>query len=1027
MALEAPKIDPRTAADVVAEVETSLEELTPWRRPAGGAIDAGGALARIFARFAELVIARLNRVPDKSFLAFLDLIGARLEPPQPARVPLTFRLVAGSPADALVPAGTRVAAQALEGEAEPPVFETERGLVVTRTRLAALATREPARDLWSDHGAFVDGAAEGAFAPFQGAEPMAHRLYVGHRALLALPGVKTVTVRFPTETFDDPWPEKTAWEAWNGASWQELAMTVTGGEFIDGRLVWRVILEDVPPLPVAGVAEALGESHEAAAVSLTGPASAWLRGRWTEPLPPGAAATAPRIDEVIVAVEVARPEGPPAAGFSDQTALDLTRDFLPFGGEPRVGSAFYLDGDEVFAQPGARVRLAVTLSEIYFNSDGVVLPPNASNTPDPPLRLVWEFWDGADWAVLGESGFGADETRNDTYQFIDGTGGLTAVVAPPRFVQFVCPPTVAAREVNGETRKWLRVRIAQGHYGVGPRYVADGSNGFRLELGDLRPPSVARLRISWTYHSLDIAAQQGYTPEQVFTENDFVLTPRSATEPFTPFVPTSEANPALYLGFARPGESAGFGNRAATLYFGVPGKLYEAAQEDGADDAEAAAEWEYWNGAEWKLLGARDETAAFSRRGLVTFIGPPDLAAAAHLGRVAFWLRARLVRGDAAAARLARVLTNTTWASHAETVADEVLGSGRGEPDQVFHATRVPVLPGQELEVREIEAPTAAELAAIAAEEGADAVAGEPGGGVRVRWHEVPDFHTSGPRSRHYVLDRLTGEARFGDGRHGLVPPAGRGNVRLARYRTGGGTAGNRAAGAVAQLKGSVPYVEGVANPEPAAGGAAAESLAALQLRGPTALRHRDRAVALADFEDLARQASTQVARAHALPAPVADPGTVGLVIVPRGDEPRPVPSLELLGRVRDYVEARLQPTVGLFLAGPDWLRLSVRAEVVPERPEGAADVRAAVLERLTAFLHPLTGGFDGGGWAFGRQPRRSDFYALIEKTPGVDHVRLLTVTEEPDEGGARPDRFLVYSGEHEIALIGSTDEEATP
>jgi hypothetical protein len=98
---------------------------------------------------------------------------------------------------------------------------------------------------------------------------------------------------------------------------------------------------------------------------------------------------------------------------------------------------------------------------------------------------------------------------------------------------------------------------------------------------------------------------------------------------------------------------------------------------------------------------------------------------------------------------------------------------------------------------------------------------------------------------------------------------------------------------------------------------------------------------------------------------------------------------------------------------------VSVAAEIVPVSPEQATDVQTAVMERLRAFLHPLTGGLDSTGWDFGRQPHRSDLFALAEGTAGVDHIRRLVVTAVADEGNARPDRFLVYSGDHQIVMVG--------
>ncbi len=121
-----------------------------------------------------------------------------------------------------------------------------------------------------------------------------------------------------------------------------------------------------------------------------------------------------------------------------------------------------------------------------------------------------------------------------------------------------------------------------------------------------------------------------------------------------------------------------------------------------------------------------------------------------------------------------------------------------------------------------------------------------------MRWHEVADFYGSGPRSRHYVLDHLTGEMRFGDGLNGLIPPAGIGNIRLGALSNRRGKAGNRPAGTIVQLKTTVPYVDKVTNTEAAAGGADAETLDSLLERAPRTLRHGNRAVTVEDYEDLA-------------------------------------------------------------------------------------------------------------------------------------------------------------------------------
>jgi predicted phage baseplate assembly protein len=414
---------------------------------------------------------------------------------------------------------------------------------------------------------------------------------------------------------------------------------------------------------------------------------------------------------------------------------------------------------------------------------------------------------------------------------------------------------------------------------------------------------------------------------------------------------------------------------------------------------------------------------------MVHFIGPQDFRASSEFGMTAFWLRVRWIRGAwSIRPLLKRVLTNTVWAEHTVTLTGEVLGASNGEPNQTFQITRTPLLAGQVLEVKEPEQPSALEREPLLLEEGDDAVRVETDEGgtitaVWVRWHQVADFYQSGPRSRHYVVDRITGHVRFGDGKRGMIPPIGRSNIRMASYQTGGGLSGNRNIGTVVQLKSTIPFVGSVTNWEPAGGGAPRETLDSVKRRGPKVLRHRDRAVAIADYEDLAFEASTNVARAKGIPADsAANAGQTGLIIVPNSTEAKPIPSMELLQRVEDYIRDRLSPTVDLWVVGPDWLEVSVYVEVVPTSVEKATGVKAAVLSTLASFLHPLTGGLNGEGWSFGRKPYRSDLYASIENIDTVDHVRRLIVEES---GEVEAERFLVFSGTHEVEVVSNTQSRS--
>src|ERR1041384_173243 len=162
--LPAPLIDTRTSDDVVRQLLQLLRSYSGEKSELQQGIfsleqGANRALIEIFGRFAELIIERLNQVPNKNLLAFLDLIGASLLPPQPARVPLTFSLANGSTVDGVVPARTQVAAVNDEGETAPVVYETDAELVVTAAQLVSLFVRRPDRDSYADNSMLINAIA----------------------------------------------------------------------------------------------------------------------------------------------------------------------------------------------------------------------------------------------------------------------------------------------------------------------------------------------------------------------------------------------------------------------------------------------------------------------------------------------------------------------------------------------------------------------------------------------------------------------------------------------------------------------------------------------------------------------------------------------------------------------------------------------------------------------------------------------------------------------------------------------------
>ena len=142
----------------------------------------------------------------------------------------------------------------------------------------------------------------------------------------------------------------------------------------------------------------------------------------------------------------------------------------------------------------------------------------------------------------------------------------------------------------------------------------------------------------------------------------------------------------------------------------------------------------------------------------------------------------------------------------------------------------------------------------------------------------------------------------------------------------------------------------------------------------------------------------------------------ISLIIVPRSTDIRPRPDMDLFDRVRSYLNDSRQLTADLVLVGPEYVRVDVDCEIAVSDPGVAAEVEPAAKEALDRYLHPVTGGPRGKGWDFGREPKRSDFFGLLEDIPRVGHIRELRVSLIPDRPGSeKTGRFLICAGNHKV------------
>jgi predicted phage baseplate assembly protein len=135
--IQPPNLDDRTWQDLVNEAVALIPSHAPqWTDYSTS--DLGITLIELFAWLVEGLTYRLNQVPDKNYIAFLNLLGITREPAVPAHVFLTFMAqppAAGQPATPVtVPKGTKAQTQGTETQS-PIIFETDADLNVLPTNL----------------------------------------------------------------------------------------------------------------------------------------------------------------------------------------------------------------------------------------------------------------------------------------------------------------------------------------------------------------------------------------------------------------------------------------------------------------------------------------------------------------------------------------------------------------------------------------------------------------------------------------------------------------------------------------------------------------------------------------------------------------------------------------------------------------------------------------------------------------------------------------------------------------------------
>jgi predicted phage baseplate assembly protein len=261
MALPVPNLDDRRFQDLVDDAKRLVQRRCPeWTDH--NVSDPGVTLIETFAYMTDQLLFRLNQVPDRMYVKFLEMIGLRLLPATPAKAPVTFWLSAPAVASVGITAGTVVATPRTDSE-DSLIYNTRDDLTIIPCTLQDVATL-------ADGETTPEFRTEGlkmatAFRAFSEVPVVGETMLVGlsdpvPRCVIRL----DVGARVEGVGVHPDYPPL-GWDAWTGSDWEPCL--VSSDSTLALNAAGRVIVH-VPP------------GHEASIIE--GVRAGWLRARVIE-------------------------------------------------------------------------------------------------------------------------------------------------------------------------------------------------------------------------------------------------------------------------------------------------------------------------------------------------------------------------------------------------------------------------------------------------------------------------------------------------------------------------------------------------------------------------------------------------------------------------------------------------------------------------------------------------------------------------------------------------------------------------
>lgn len=978
------KLDGRTVIDVKKEIAKLAEAYTPeWKFDIQNP-DIGSTLALLFAEQMEYGIGKFNGLLEQCQLELVNMLGITPLPVHPAEALVLFHHSPGGTGGIRLNKETRLSAEGKEKNIE---FVAAQECYLTDSRLTHCFQAEggtsvivpmlgkfPETDYFAEDGLtgeeLFDGKELFAF-PERGIEK--HALLLGHEHILDIAN-------------------------------DRIYMKLLGRD----HLAERILNEEFRILYPSS--QGMQKAEE---VELQGEVLVIKRNMPTLPFLVIEAVHAPKavlsLEEILVSSE-GESYGRIYVGNGNRD-FEVEK-FKPFGDSLQLFDECYIGDNDCFSKKNAwiQIRFEVSFLEHIVGLDAFEQEEDLRVIKrKQPLKvkqrlvettveeITLEYFNGTGWKRLA--------LKQDCSR-------IFASARPGKYeICFWCPSDWKLSQSGSFQGRCIRLRLLK------------ADNCYMLPCRHIYPV-VEHLEICFSYkenYERPLHLERFYENERIDLNREF-----GRHMPVTIFAPSRHEKHTLYLGFDKKLEDG-----PVNLYF-------EFTSQIGIPGTKLCFEYSGKHG--FRRIQVLDGTEGFLHTGIVSLTVPEDFTQREEMGVSRFWIRISDEHTDGERRErpvLKQVNLNGVLVRNVESLEEKEFYIEQIRPNMTFTLSDRYILEA-DIWVNERNSCRVTKMREML-EKHPEQVRAEYDlmGNIQdfyVKWQETEDFEDSHFGDRHYILDRVHGQVRFGDGVQVKIPEVTDSTAFLAAVRVSEGAAGNVPAEAIKEFVSNTGFRGEFLNPLPAFGGTDQESVHKAVNRGIAWLGNRGRLLTKADFIRELREYSQNIDKVSLVlgetPEGIKEPGHICLVVLMKDFAEGSYSFQQEAPEMKKYLCSKCEMTIEkdkLSIVQPVPVEISV--ELWAENLGGGKrfEIQNKLADLLQKFLNPV-GDESQEGWEIGILPKQTQILMRLQGASHRIHIKHMMVTgryryqkkvcEKELDQIPKSSFFICKSGQHKIHIL---------